>query len=520
MKKKLTKILIAISSAILYINPVVLIAESNPCDSDPYSDACKTYSENQKKKVQESSEKAAEEKAKSEQELADIKAKRSEIAADITKYKDEIASYQTKIDELNTTISELETKISSKQAEINETQTKADEKQAEIDETQQQISKLGEKVKSRMSTSQSGMRINKVFSILMGASSFTEFIRIANGLSDINEYDNQTTNQLVELSSQLKEDKEELDTLTSSLEVQKQELDASQQEQETQKEVLEINQEKIEVFKDAAEDTAAQLEAQGEKISSTVSTLQATISANSSKMDELQAAIDKANNPQPTPDTSEEDSSASDSSSSSESSSSQSSSSSSSSTSSFGSSGWVNPVPGAYRSAGTWNYSGGGIHLGYDFAASQGTTIRAVGDGVVIVSADGATEGYLGCTAHGVGGSSMGGNQIYLLTVVNGSLYAVKYLHMQYGSPIALGTTVKAGDYIGRVGATGNVTGPHCHIEIFYLGDASNFSNYLRTWNGDLAFGCGWAGSYGGYGRRCQDGYGAPCRVRPENYIG
>ncbi len=513
MKKKLMKMILAASSAILYINPVVLIAESNPCDSDPYSDACKTYSENQKQKVQESSEKAAQAKADAEAQLEEIKARRAEIAADIVAYREEIAGYQAEIDALNTTISELESKISSKQAEINDTQAKADAKQVEIDETQTQISEIGTKVKNRMASSQSGMRINKTFSILMGASTFTEFLRIANGLSDINAYDNETTSQLVTLSSQLKKDKEELDTLSASLQIQKEELDASQQEQESQKAVLEIKQQQIEVFEDAAEDSAAELEAQGEKISSTVSTLQATISANSSKMDELQAAIDKANSPRP-------DTTTDDSTDGGDSSNTDNNSSSDSNTSSFGQSGWTNPVPSAYRSAGTWNYPGGGKHLGYDFAASEGSTIRAVGDGIVIVSADGATEGYLGSTAHGNGGSSGGGNQIYLLTVVNGSLYAVKYLHMQYGSPIALGTQVKAGDYIGRVGATGNVTGPHCHIEIFYLGDASNFSNYLRTWNGDLAFGCGWAGSYGGYGRRCQDGYGAPCRIRPENVIG
>ncbi len=513
MKKKLMKMILAASSAILYINPVVLIAESNPCDSDPYSDACKTYSENQKQKVQESSEKAAQAKADAEAQLEEIKARRAEIAADIVAYRAEIAGYQAEIDALNTTISELESKISSKQAEINDTQAKADAKQVEIDETQTQISEIGTKVKNRMASSQSGMRINKTFSILMGASTFTEFLRIANGLSDINAYDNETTSQLVTLSSQLKKDKEELDTLSASLQIQKEELDASQQEQESQKAVLEIKQQQIEVFEDAAEDSAAELEAQGEKISSTVSTLQATISANSSKMDELQAAIDKANSPRP-------DTTTDDSTDGGDSSNTDNNSSSDSNTSSFGQSGWTNPVPSAYRSAGTWNYPGGGKHLGYDFAASEGSTIRAVGDGIVIVSADGATEGYLGSTAHGNGGSSGGGNQIYLLTVVNGSLYAVKYLHMQYGSPIALGTQVKAGDYIGRVGATGNVTGPHCHIEIFYLGDASNFSNYLRTWNGDLAFGCGWAGSYGGYGRRCQDGYGAPCRIRPENVIG
>ncbi len=504
MLKKLVKEILVLSSVIGCMPLTSIIAETNPCDSDPYSDACKTYSQKKKDALDAKNKEIAQQKADSEAELAEIKAKRAEIAANIVAYKEEIASYQKQIDDLNSTIAELETQISALQTQINDTQAKADAKQVEIDDTQAQITQLGEKVKSRMVSSQSGMRIHKEFSILMGASTFQDFLRIANGLSDINAYDNQTTNQLVDLSTQLKSDKKELETLKASQQAQQDELNASQETQENQKALLEVAQEKIQVYKDAAEDTAAELEAQGEKISSTVDSLKATINSNAAQMDALQAAIDKANTPQPTPD----ESGGGDNSSS------------GGSSGNFGSSGWTNPVPGAYRSAGTWNYPGGGKHLGYDFAASQGTTIRAVGDGVVIVSADGATTGYLGSTAHGTGGSSGGGNQIYLLTAVNGSLYAVKYLHMQYGSPIALGTQVKAGDYIGRVGATGNVTGPHCHIEIFYLGDASNFTNYLRTWNGDLAFGCGWAGSYGGYGRRCQDGYSAPCRIRPENVIG
>ena len=182
--------------------------------------------------------------------------------------------------------------------------------------------------------------------------------------------------------------------------------------------------------------------------------------------------------------------------------------------------GWTNPVPGAYRSAGTWNYSGGGKHLGYDFAASQGTNIYAVANGVVVNSADGCAYGGLVSTCHGSGGSSGGGNQVYLVVAVGDTLYAVKYLHMQNGSPIATGTKVTGGDYIGRVGSTGNSSGPHCHIEIFKIGAASDFASYVKNWNGDLTFGCGWAGSYDGYGRRCEAGYGIPCRIRPESVFG
>lgn len=182
--------------------------------------------------------------------------------------------------------------------------------------------------------------------------------------------------------------------------------------------------------------------------------------------------------------------------------------------------GWTVPVKNATRSAGTWNYEGGGKHLGYDFASSEGSEIIAVANGVVLVSADGCAYGGLGSTCAGKGGSTSGGNQIYLLVTVQNKLYAVKYLHMKLGTPIAQGTQVKAGDFIGQVGSTGNSSGAHCHVEIFYLGDASDFQNYLDTWNGDLTFGCGWAGSYDGYGRRCDAGYEAPCRIRPESIFG
>ena len=73
-------------------------------------------------------------------------------------------------------------------------------------------------------------------------------------------------------------------------------------------------------------------------------------------------------------------------------------------------SGWTYPVPGAYISAGTWAYPGGALHLGTDFAAAVGTPVLAVGNGIVMNSANGCpTYGGLGSTC----GSNIGGARQY-----------------------------------------------------------------------------------------------------------
>ena len=396
-------------------------------------------------------------KSEAQEQLKNIEAERDQIAANI-------AAYDQKLKDLQAKITDLQTQINAKQAEIDAKQLEIDNKQKEIDATQAQVDALKEKVKKRMVNAQSTMRVSKYTDILMGASTFEEFIRIANGLSSIAQYDENTLDQLASLIEKLNDEKQALENAKVEMEVAKQELLNKQDE-------LEAAKASVQVIIDEQEKQAAELEALGDTISANIDSIKSAIS----KID-LNGVV--------------------------------------------AAEGWTNPVPGAYRSAGTWNYSGGGKHLGYDFAASRGTNIYAVANGVVVNSADGCSYGGLGSTCHGSGGSSGGGNQVYLVVAVGDTLYAVKYLHMQNGSPIPTGTKVTGGDYIGRVGSTGNSSGPHCHIEIFKIGAASDFASYVKNWNGDLTFGCGWAGSYDGYGRRCEAGYGIPCRIRPESVFG
>ena len=90
-------------------------------------------------------------------------------------------------------------------------------------------------------------------------------------------------------------------------------------------------------------------------------------------------------------------------------------------------------------------------HMGTDFLGGDGNPIYAIADGVVSLSA--ASGGY--------------GTHVYIDHVVNGQQVRSLYSHMRAGStPLFAGQRVSAGDFVGLVGSTGNVTGPHLHFEL------------------------------------------------------
>lgn len=84
-------------------------------------------------------------------------------------------------------------------------------------------------------------------------------------------------------------------------------------------------------------------------------------------------------------------------------------------------------------------------HLGVDYAAQAGTSVRSVGDGVVEFA--GVQSGY--------------GN---VVIVQHHNNQSTLYAHL---SKIGVkpGQIVSQGEYVGRVGATGWATGPHLHFE-------------------------------------------------------
>lgn len=102
----------------------------------------------------------------------------------------------------------------------------------------------------------------------------------------------------------------------------------------------------------------------------------------------------------------------------------------------------------------------GRMHNGIDIGAPTGTPIYASDDGVVTCSEYKNSYG-----------------NIVKLDHQNG--YETYYSHNS-ALLVSVGETVKKGQLIARVGATGNATGPHCHFEIRYNGEIKNPSNYVK----------------------------------------
>lgn len=96
-------------------------------------------------------------------------------------------------------------------------------------------------------------------------------------------------------------------------------------------------------------------------------------------------------------------------------------------------------------------YGGTRFHSGQDLATRNGYPIYAPGDGVV-ESTEFRFEGY--------------GNEII---IDHGFGYKTRYAHLSR-IEVAPGMSVKRGDLIGAVGATGKATGSHLHYEVIYMG--------------------------------------------------
>jgi murein DD-endopeptidase MepM/ murein hydrolase activator NlpD len=124
----------------------------------------------------------------------------------------------------------------------------------------------------------------------------------------------------------------------------------------------------------------------------------------------------------------------------------------------------LTPVPGApvtspygYRIHPIYGTSR--LHTGIDYGASEGTPIRASADGVVVSASWFGGYGNATIIDHGGGIATLVGHQSSMA--------------------VSAGQKVTQGQTVGRVGCTGDCTGPHVHFEVRVNGDPVNPANYF-----------------------------------------
>ncbi len=98
-------------------------------------------------------------------------------------------------------------------------------------------------------------------------------------------------------------------------------------------------------------------------------------------------------------------------------------------------------------------------HRGLDIAAPTGTPIKAAASGTVVSAGYSGSYGNMILISHGNGLQTLYGH----CSVLN----------------VSKGQAVTQGQIIGKVGTTGNVTGPHLHLEVRINGVLYNPQNYV-----------------------------------------
>lgn len=382
---------------------------------------------------------------------------------------EQIANAQSSREEAARLANEYATKAQSMQTNINnlarqiaELEDRIDELEINIADNEDKVEDLNTRVKNRMVEAQKTMHFNGYLEFIMGSKSFSDMLSRIYGVEAIAAKDEFDRNLLIDIIEQLNADKAELDTAKETLDANYNEIVSQQAELLAMQEFYEEEEARIQEELDA-------MTAERDNIYDSFADLQ----------DILRAV-------------------------------------------GVSSTGFVAAVHNSWITSTVWNYSpdflDGNWHLGVDYAASRGTQIHAPASGIIIRADDSCGDpGYLGnACGYWISG---GGNQVYMMAEVNGKVYGFIFFHLNSVN-VSYGDFVLQDDVIGTVGSSGSSTGPHCHIEMYLLGNGDLYDYVAMGWNATFSVGRGRTA----YNNRCfyDDGttrQPAPCILNPEWYL-
>ncbi|WP_431027004.1 murein hydrolase activator EnvC family protein [Lysinibacillus sp. LZ02] len=366
-------------------------------------------------------------------EQKQMEQKKNELNHKIKESENGIEANQTKQDRLLNEILALNKEIVENEKSMDRVKNNIDITKKEIETLQEEIKELGIKIEDReqlLNDRARALQSNGVVSfidVLIGSDSFIDFVDRFSAVNTIMEADR-------DIMKEQNEDKKSLETKKSALDENHLKLERDYSELVSLKNVLTSQKadkntliDQLEAEQEKLKHSKQQLEVEYEEAYEISEELEAKIIKEQQRMAEL--AREQENNKN-----------------------------SGSSNAVVPSSGtWTTPAYGRFTSGYGWRSFGGGeFHYGVDVANSIGTPIMAAADGIVSYAAPLSTYG----------------NAVMLTHSINGEIYTSVYAHMS-SIGVKAGQTVSKGQEIGKMGATGRVTGPHLHFEL-----------HIGTWAG------------------------------------
>ncbi|WP_462410988.1 murein hydrolase activator EnvC family protein [Neobacillus sp. Marseille-QA0830] len=366
-----------------------------------------------------------------QEQQSDVKTNIEDVQGKINDIQGQKSDVQSELQKIDNEIGNTTKEIEAKTAKVNETKAEITKLQDDIKVINDRIEKRNLLLKDRIRSYQETGGVVNYLDVLMGATSFSDFVDRANAVATIMQADQGILKQqetdkqaLQDKEAQVQKDLASLEKMVADLQQMNQQLNAqhaekdkllgelSQQESEAEEDMMDLQeQEQILSAQETAIQKAIQLEQERQAAAAKAA---ADAAAAAAKAASNSGGSTASAAPAPA----------------------------------VSSGSFTRPASGSITS--TYGVRGGTMHWGVDIAQAGTVPIVAAADGVVYVSHY----------------SSSYGNVVYILHNIDGQMYTTVYAHMR-SAGVSAGTVVKKGQQIGIMGNTGDSRGQHLHFELY-----------------------------------------------------
>lgn len=424
-KKKILSLLLAFT--LLFTTLVYSSAQDSKIDE--YKDKIEQY----ENKIDAAQEKIDALKG----DISQVKTYIEELDSQVAMYQEQIDAYQSQIDAYQSKIDDYNAQNEEYQKQIDELNEKIDEYNAQILEKEEEIDAKYDELKDIIRTNYINGETSAL-EVLLCSDDFSEYLTKAQFLSSLADFEQQLIDGINEDIEVIDEAVEQIDVEKENIVGLQNEIDAKIAEIETMQSAVEENQAKVEANQNVILQKVNESSNYLESLNDESAEYKAMIAEYEKAINEFDKQIEKLIKQNA-----------------------------SSGTGTLAnSSGLICPLQhsGVYVTSPFYRNSDGSYHGALDlsvYGGSYGLSISAAESGKVVTASYHWSYGNYVVIDHGNGLSTL-------------------YAHCSSLS-VGAGQSVSKGQTIGRVGSTGNSSGPHLHFEVRINGSRVDPSNYISV---------------------------------------